>query len=96
MSEIEADAPSDILLAEIERNAVDLARLAGTEIQASLGRTMSVRYKEGQDEATLYRDPVSEVDHRCETMIRARLDELLSRHRRRWVSRLRAGQSFRW
>lgn len=72
--------PSPTLLAEIERTAVDLARLAGTEIQASLGRTLSVRYKAGADPETLFRDPVSEVDHRTEVLIRARLDELFPTH----------------
>ena len=72
--------PDDAVLAEIERAAVDLARLAGAEIQGWLGRTMSVRYKTGADDAASLRDPVSEVDHRCETMIRARLDELFPSH----------------
>ena len=74
------DRPSDRLLAEIERSAVDLARLAGTEIQASLGRTLSVRYKALGDDETLFRDPVSEVDHRTEVLIRARLDESFPDH----------------
>lgn len=75
-----ADAPSETLLAEIERAAVDLARLAGTEIQASLGRILSVRYKADGDAETLFRDPVSEVDHRAETLIRSRLAELFPAH----------------
>jgi hypothetical protein len=33
------------LLAEVERTAVELARLAGAEIQAALGRVLAVRYK---------------------------------------------------
>ena len=83
MSEDRTDpdqGPSATLLAEIERTAVDLARLAGTEIEASLGRTMSVRYKTSADADTLLRDPVSEVDHRTEVLIRARLDELFPTH----------------
>lgn len=72
--------PTDRMLAEIERNAVDLARLAGTEIQSSLGRSLSVRYKASGDDATLFRDPVSEVDHRTEVLIRARLEESFPDH----------------
>ena len=52
--------------------AAELARLAGAEIEAALGRVMRVRYK--GDEAAA-RDPVSEVDHACEVLIRARLAE---------------------
>jgi myo-inositol-1(or 4)-monophosphatase len=67
-------------LAAMERVAVDLARLAGEEIQASLGRTFSVKYKLGDDDKALHRDPVSEVDQRCEAMIRARLDQTFPTH----------------
>lgn len=73
-------APEPALLAEIERTAVDLARLAGAEIQGSLGRAMAVSYKAGADARAVYRDPVSEVDRRCEEMIRARLDEVFPTH----------------
>lgn len=75
-----SEGPSPTLLAEIERTAADIARLAGTEIQAALGRSLSVRYKSLGDAGTLFRDPVSEVDHRTEVMIRARLGELFPTH----------------
>lgn len=71
---------SDAALAEMERTAIDLARLAGAEIQNSLGRSLSVRYKTGDDERAIYRDPVSEVDQRCEALIRDRLAELFPTH----------------
>lgn len=54
-------------LVEIEREAVELATLAGARIATALGRTLTVRYKGGDDSL---RDPVSEVDHDVEAMIR--------------------------
>jgi myo-inositol-1(or 4)-monophosphatase len=67
-------------LEEIERVAVELATLAGAEIQAALGNMIAVRYKGEAPEKTLWRDPVSEIDHRIETLIRARLAERFPRH----------------
>ena len=75
----ETDIPTDDLAA-MERAAVDLARLAGTEIEASLGRTFTVKYKLGDDDKAVHRDPVSEVDQRCEAMIRSRLGSLYPSH----------------
>lgn len=69
----------DTLLAEIERTAVELAQLAGAEIVAALGGMMSVRYKTGAGTDNL-KDPVSEVDHRVEVLIRARLTERFPGH----------------
>jgi myo-inositol-1(or 4)-monophosphatase len=64
------------VLAEIERVAVEFAQLAGDEIVAALGRTLAVRYKgEGS-----FRDPVSEVDHEVERLIRLRLAESFPDH----------------
>ncbi|TDR87968.1 inositol monophosphatase family protein [Enterovirga rhinocerotis] len=74
------DPIPDDELAEMERTAIDLARLAGAEIQNSLGRTLSVRYKSGDDDRAVYRDPVSEVDQRCEALIRDRLADLFPSH----------------
>lgn len=64
--------PSDHL-AELERTAVDLARLAATEITSALGRTLAVRYKGAGADEPAPRDPVSEVDQRVEELVRARL-----------------------
>ncbi len=72
------DQPDDTLLAEIEQVAVELATLGGAECRATLGSMLSLAYK-GDDPARLT-DPVSEVDHRVETMIRARLDERFPDH----------------
>jgi myo-inositol-1(or 4)-monophosphatase len=53
--------PTDISeLEETERIAVELATLAGAEIQAALGSMIAVRYKGESPEKTLWRDPVSE------------------------------------
>ena len=64
-------------LARLEVLAAEMARLAGAEITSALGRTLSVRYK--GDEAAA-RDPVSEVDHAVEALIRARLAEAAPGH----------------
>ena len=69
--------PTAAELQQWEETAIEFARLAGAEIVASFGRTLSVRYKTGAapSEDALYRDPVSEVDQRVESLIRARLAE---------------------
>ena len=67
-------------LAEIERTAVDLANLGGARIIAALGRTLSVRYKTGADEDSAFRDPVSEVDHEVEKLIREVVGERFPDH----------------
>jgi myo-inositol-1(or 4)-monophosphatase len=71
------------LLAEIERTAVELARLAGAEIVNALGGVLAIKYKSdiaAKADAASYRDPVSEVDHRCEVLIRARIAERFPDH----------------
>jgi myo-inositol-1(or 4)-monophosphatase len=65
---------------EIERTAVELATLAGAEIQAALGSIMAVKYKGESPDKTLWRDPVSEVDQRVEALIRARVAERFPEH----------------
>jgi myo-inositol-1(or 4)-monophosphatase len=76
----EAAGPSDAVLLEIEETALELARLAGAEIQSALGRTLAIRYKKSAEGAPAFRDPVSEVDHAVEALIRARLAERFSEH----------------
>lgn len=74
--------PPEAVLRQWEETAVEFARLAGAEIVASIGRTLSVRYKTGpgQGDELLFRDPVSEVDQRVESLIRTRLAELHPDH----------------
>jgi myo-inositol-1(or 4)-monophosphatase len=67
-------------LEHIESVAVELANLAGAEIVSALGGIFTVRYKTGATESALWRDPVSEVDRKVESLIRARLAENFPRH----------------
>jgi myo-inositol-1(or 4)-monophosphatase len=76
----EAAGPSDAALLEIEETALELARLAGAEVQSALGRTLAIRYKKSAEGAPAFRDPVSEVDHAVEALIRARLAERFPEH----------------
>ncbi|TCT05704.1 inositol monophosphatase family protein [Aquabacter spiritensis] len=71
---------SDETLKAIEALAVDLARLAGSEITAALGGSLAVRYKPGAEDALSLRDPVSEVDTRVEEIIRLRLADSFPDH----------------
>ena len=70
------------LLEALEETAVELARLAGAEIENTLGKVMAVEYKGAGAEAAAatLRDPVSEVDRNAETLIRARLAERFAGH----------------
>ena len=68
-------------LAEIEALAYELAQLAGAQIVGSLGRTLAVRYKKlSEDEEAVFKDPVSEVDHAVEVLLRARLADRFPDH----------------
>lgn len=71
---------SEAELQAIERMAVELASLAGAEIVTALGSLMAVKYKSAAVEEGLWLDPVSEVDQRVETLIRARLAEHFPTH----------------
>ncbi|WP_102958669.1 inositol monophosphatase family protein [Mangrovicella endophytica] len=68
--------------AEFETLAVELAQVAGAQIVASLGRTLTVRYKGAEERAAadIYRDPVSDVDHAVEVTLRARLADRFPDH----------------
>jgi myo-inositol-1(or 4)-monophosphatase len=69
-------------LIELERIAVELARLAAAEIQTALGRELAIRYKgaEQREGGAQYRDPASEADERIERLIRNRLAERFPGH----------------
>jgi myo-inositol-1(or 4)-monophosphatase len=67
-------------LRAIERMAVELANLAGAEIVTALGGMLAVRYKTSSVDESIWRDPVSEVDQRVETLIRTRLAERFPEH----------------
>lgn len=74
------DGLSDERLRALEQTAIELARLAGTEIVNALGHTLTVRYKGGSEEELSFLDPVSEVDRQVEVMIRARVAERFGEH----------------
>jgi len=81
MSDIATAKPSGAVdLRDIEQLAVELADIAGNEITTALGGLLAVRYKTAATDDTLWRDPVSEVDSRVETMIRKRLAEEFPDH----------------
>jgi myo-inositol-1(or 4)-monophosphatase len=67
-------------LARIEQMAVELANLAGAEIKTALGGMLSLRYKTSSEAEEIWQDPVSEVDHRIEELIRARLAKSFPEH----------------
>lgn len=67
-------------LADIERVAVELANLAGAEITNALGGILAVKYKGSKAAEQMWQDPVSEVDHRIEQLIRSRLADKFPRH----------------
>lgn len=77
-----ADAPalSERTLREIERVAVELAHVAGAEIQTAFGGMLTVKYKDAPAERMTWQDPVSEVDQKVESLIRARLAERFPDH----------------
>ena len=80
MTLLDAAKLADSLLDEIEEMAVELARLAGAEIENTLGKVLEVEYKGSAAEALSLRDPVSEVDRKVEQLIRTRLAERFSGH----------------
>jgi myo-inositol-1(or 4)-monophosphatase len=70
----------EALLAEIESVAVELAQLGGAEIRAALGGLLRIKYKGIEEDPTRFKDPVSEIDGRVETLIRERLGEHFPAH----------------
>jgi len=71
---------SNSMLLELEDVALELARLAGVEVTNALGRTLAVRYKKSAIGAETFCDPVSEVDHTVEVLVRARVSEQFPEH----------------
>jgi len=71
---------SPALLGALDETATELARLAGAEIQTTLGKVLAVEYKGSAGEAARLRDPVSEVDRAVEQLIRARLADRFPDH----------------
>jgi myo-inositol-1(or 4)-monophosphatase len=69
----------DALLEDIEALAVELARLAGAEITGTLGREITVEYKDLRNQARPA-NPVSDVDHAVEALVRQRIGERFPEH----------------
>ncbi len=67
-------------LEEFERVAVEFAHLAGAEITMALGGMLAVRYKGASETGQVWRDPVSEVDHRVEHLVRDRVASAFPDH----------------
>lgn len=67
-------------LREVEALAVELAGIAGAEINTAFGGILKVRYKTAAAADAIWRDPVSEVDHHVESLIRTRLAEQFPDH----------------
>jgi len=94
-----ADSPRDEDLAEIERTAVDLATLGGARIGAALGRLLTVRYKSSEEACCTFHDPVSDVDHEVEALVRAKVAERFPTHDvlgEESEERPRSGADFIW
>ena len=75
------EPPADAALIEaIEALAVEIAREAGVEVEHALKREISVDYKPDAKGKPAEVDPVSEVDHAVEALVRTRLAERFPGH----------------
>lgn len=72
--------PGEHELADIEAMAVMLARLGGEEITRALARGVQVSYKGDAKGEAAPTDPVSEVDHQVEALIRERVGQEFGAH----------------
>ena len=70
----------DALLDEIEGLAVELAHLAGAEITSTLEREITVEYKQEARGREGPSNPVSDVDHAVEALVRERIGERFPAH----------------
>jgi myo-inositol-1(or 4)-monophosphatase len=77
--QVESNLSADELEA-VESLAIELANLAGAEIKSTLGGIVTVRYKTCETDTALWRDPVSEVDHKIERLVRERIAERFPDH----------------
>ncbi|MDX1655544.1 MAG: inositol monophosphatase family protein [Candidatus Competibacteraceae bacterium] len=78
MSDHNPPLPSAAELETLEAAAVELARRAGQEIANAFCQELRVEYKGGDNGPAT--DPVSEVDHRVETLIREQLSRRFPDH----------------
>lgn len=75
-----AALPPETELVAIEQAALELARLAGDAITASLSSVISIEYKTAGKGGAEPTDPVSEIDRAIEGQIRARLAQRFPAH----------------
>ncbi len=83
MTSTDSPAPSlppEALIAEIEEAALELARLAGERIAATLEQEIVVEYKNPGRDGAEPTNPVSEVDRAIEQLLRERLAERFPDH----------------
>jgi len=73
--------PDAATLAAIEALAIELAREGGRQATEGLAREISVDYKtDAKKDGDAPRDPVSEIDHAVEAMVRERVGERFPGH----------------
>lgn len=72
--------PAESEIIEVEAVALELARLAGERIVATLEHEIIVEYKDDGDDRRPPRNPVSEVDHAVERFLRERVAERFPAH----------------
>ncbi len=72
--------PDVATLEAVEALALDLARAAGAEVERALRREIAIDYKPDAHGKPAEVDPVSEVDHAVEALVRARLAEAYPDH----------------
>jgi myo-inositol-1(or 4)-monophosphatase len=76
-----ATPPDEATLRAIEELAVELAREGGRQATEGLAREITVDYKsEAKDDGQAPRDPVSEIDHAVEALVRERVSERFPGH----------------
>jgi myo-inositol-1(or 4)-monophosphatase len=100
MTEAAADV-DPARLAEFEVLAAEFARVAGAEIVAARSKAVAVRYKElpgAEEGGPLWQDPVTQVDHDVEVLMRARLSDRFPDHDviGEEIETERAGADFLW
>ena len=81
MTSTAAAPPDDATLRAIEALAVELAREGGRQAAEGLAREIVVDYKtESKQDGHAPRDPVSEIDHAVEALVRERVGERFPGH----------------
>jgi myo-inositol-1(or 4)-monophosphatase len=81
MTTSDGTPPDEATLRAIEELAVELAREGGRQATEGLAREITINYKsESKEEDQAPRDPVSEIDHAVEALVRERVGERFPDH----------------